>query len=349
MKKGRGTKSTSVMNRHDLSAVWTVLESEVRTDRIDTVATGYRLAAGDVLAGVDGQRSRYLLIPLLPGEAARVETSGRSVQLRRLRVEDTEFLAVVCVEPNLHGVFTQFARELLASLVDSRSPAKAAAEAYTKWRALFAEATSRQVIKEEALVGLLGELLTLETLLAFGAPGTLAYWEGPLGGIHDFRTDSFALEVKSSLARHGRMIPISSIDQLDAPPSVRTLALVFHRLTNDPSGFSLGDLIERLTSHGASIPELDLRLSQIGVTIAHLEPYRKKRYRAVESRIYIPTRGPFPRIVRSMFTAGDIPPGITQLSYIIDLTNEPPHPLSSDEAAEFLRAVAKEAGNGLDS
>jgi hypothetical protein len=336
------------MVRRDLAAVWTVLESTPPDAGVEAVGVGYEVSAGELLAGVDGEGRRFLLIPLLSGEAARVDTRGRAVHLLRLNHAGAHYLAVTCLLRELHTVFTQFSRELVASIEDADSPARAAAEAFERWKALFSEGALRGVIGEERLVGLLGELLTLEALLAENAPGDLAYWKGPSGEPQDFRTATHALEVKSTLVREGRIVGISSVDQLQTPPN-SDLYLIHHRLERDPSGFNISDICQRLVAKGASESDLAAGLDGNDVYASDLKPYAGRRYRQVETRTYNTAGFAFPRITRDSFSGGDIPPGTLRISYSIDLTNEPPAPLSLSEAKDVLHKMAKEGAHGVGS
>jgi Putative PD-(D/E)XK family member, (DUF4420) len=333
--------------RRDLAAIWTVLESNL-PEGVDAVGTGYEVVAGELLAGIDGVGRRYLLVPLLPGEAARTDTRGRAVQLVLLEHEGCHYLAVTCLSPELYSVFTQFSRELVTSIDDADSPARAVSEAFERWKALFSDAAERGVIGEERLVGVLGELLTLNALLLNLAPPHLQYWRGPLGEPQDFRTHSRTIEVKATLVREGRVVPISGIEQLEPPPG-SMLWLVHHRFERDPGGFNLTDITQDLQGSGASTGELARGLAENGVYLDNLAPYDGRRYRVVESRMYDATALGFPRVTRSSFTGGDSPPGTLRFSYSIDLTNEPPSPLSISDAEQVIQAMAAEASNGMGS
>src|SRR4029077_15627768 len=121
----------------------------------------------------------HLLIPLLPGEAARTDTKGRGVHLARLNHGSTTYLTVLCLLPELHRVFTQFCHELIDTIAGVASPAREASAALDRWRTLFSDAERRGLVSDEVLTGLLGELLVIERLLALGAPGDLRFWVGP--------------------------------------------------------------------------------------------------------------------------------------------------------------------------
>jgi hypothetical protein len=336
------------MPERDLDAVWTVLETEPPTSGIEVSGTGFQLSAGEVLAGVDADLHRQLLIPLLPGEAAVADTRGRAVHVVRATVDGKHFLSLVCRSAELHPVFTQFARELLSSLVGAASPARAAVATLERWRTLFSDAARGALLGEQALVGLLGELLTLERLLERGAGSHLEYWTGPDGHQHDFRSRSRALEVKSTLAREGRIIGISSVDQLEAPPNAR-LWMTHHRFDVDPAGHSLEDAATRVLRAGARRAELAACLQKVGVNLDHLEPYAGRRYRTVESRTYAVPGAAFPRLTRSSFVGAAVPPGVLRISYSIDLTNEPPGPLAPEEEERLIADLAEETHGAMGS
>jgi hypothetical protein len=187
----------------------------------------------------------------------------------------------------------------------------------------------------------------VEDLLAHGASGRIDYWRGPLNEIHDFRSPNRAIEVKSTLVREGRIVGISSVDQLQEPPGV-DLFLWHLRLDRDPQGFDLVEIVDRVVSSGGERVELARALSSLGVNVDALDPYRGKKYRVIESRFYDVTTTAFPRVVRASFGAGDIPPGTLRFNYAVDLTNEPPVPLTPEDTEVVLAAFASEVADGVD-
>ena len=335
-------------DRRDLEGVWKVLTSAGPTVGIAAAPIGVDVAAGELLAGIDSEGRRHILIPLGPGEAARTYMKGRGVQLTRVSQGGVSYLTVFCLLPELHPVFTQFCRELVESVESASSPAREAAEAFDRWRQLFSDAAMGGNLSEEALVGLIGELLALQDLLARGASPSLEYWEGPLGRVHDFRIAGHAIEVKATLTREGRVVQISNVDQLQPPPGC-DLVLRHVRLDHDPGGFSLEDLVEEIRTAGANTDTLSALLRKLDVSPEHLGVYSGRRYRVTETRHYDVTTPAFPRIVRSSFNGGDVPPGTLHVRFAIDLTNEPPLPLTDSATETVLATFAIEAGHGLDS
>jgi hypothetical protein len=342
------TKWTSSMDKQDLDGVWTVLSSSVPASGISVAPTGDEVSAGQLLAGIDSEGRRHFLIPLFTGEPAKTDTKGRAVHLGRIALEGSSYLTVVCLRPELHRVFTQFCRELAESVEDAKSPAREAGEAFDRGRALFSDAVDRGLLGEEALLGLLGELLTVRDLLLCGAPGTLEFWTGPSGEIHDLRTATHAIEVKSTLLREGRIVAIASVDQLQEPLGA-DLILHHTRFERDPGGSDLRKVVADVLTAGADHAAVSRRLLEVGVDIDDLPLYSGRKYRVVETRAYDVTGAAFPRLLRSSYIDGNIPPGTLRISYAIDLTNEPPTPLDAHALEAALDAMAREATDALDS
>ncbi|MGN6251398.1 MAG: PD-(D/E)XK motif protein [Marmoricola sp.] len=335
------------MPSQDLEGVWTVLATTPPACGLEVAPTGNAVAAGQVLVGVDHLSRRHLLIPLLPGEAARTDTKGRGVHLARLSHGSTTYLTVLCLLPELHHVFTQFCRELMDTVAAASSPAKETAAALDRWRVLFSDADRPGLVSDEVLIGLLGELLVVERLLGVGAPADLRFWGGPFNAIHDLRSASHAIEVKATSVREGRIVSISSVDQLQEPAGA-DLHLVHTRLDSDPAGFNLPDLVSRNLDAGAHRDQIDRRLSELRIVASDLTPYAGRRFTVADSRVYDVTSYAFPRLLRSSFTGRDIPSGTLRISYAIDLTNEPPHPLQQAEIDVALTALATEAAGEVD-
>lgn len=320
------------MSEPDLPTLWTVLQTEATgaETSIETVASGASVSAGDVLVGVDGWARRHILIPMRPGEAFAEDRSGRAVHLVRVTHEGTVYLSAVCLQAELNQVFAQFARELITEIAEAVSPARATVASLARWRSLFSEADRTGVLSEARLIGVLAELLTLEALITLDPSRRLSVWTGPSGSQHDFRAGGDALEVKATLIREGRIVGVSSVDQLQ-PPDGGALHLLHHRFQADPSGESLPGAIAGIRNLGVEEGLLLRLLHDAGYRSDLEDHYAVRRYRLVDRRCYDVELPPFPRIVASSFVGASVPAGTLRLSYSIDLTNEPPHPL--DEAA----------------
>jgi hypothetical protein len=237
---------------------------------------------------------------------------------------------------------------LIDTIADAPSPAREASLALDRWRTLFSDAERLGLLSDAALTGLLGELLVVERVLAAGGPGDLRFWVGPFNELHDMRTATHAIEVKSTLVREGRVVSISSIDQLQTPIDA-DLFLVHTRLNRDPGGFSLPELVTQVIDAGGHVDQVNRRLVELGVRPTDLSPYANRTFKVSDSRVYDVDGESFPRLLRSSFTEGDIPPGTLRIAYAIDLTNEPPRPLDEDFVDVVFAGLAVEAAHEVDS
>lgn len=326
----------------DLASIWNVLETEAADDSsaISVVDSGLTVRAGRVKLGVDPEGCRHVLIPLLPGEAFAPDTTGRSVHLRRVSNRNIEYLSAVCLHGELHKVFAQFTLELFSEIGNATSPARATVETLARWRLLFADAASAGELSENQVIGLLAELLVLEEILGHDPNRDVGVWTGPqaAGSEHDFRRDSVALEVKATQRREGRIVGISSVDQLDPPPG-GSLHLVHFRFEPDPSGLSLPEVVERVRQLCPVLNEFDYRIGASGYHERHSEHYERLRFAIVDRRTYDINDPAFPRIVPGSFSGGAVPPGTLRISYSIDLTNEPPVPISEVEHHRLMTTM----------
>lgn len=341
--KGSGTTSISA-TMADLGASWTVLETEMlgaSPEAVRTVPTGTAVVAGPVEAGVDSSGRRHLLIPLLPGEAVAEDRAGKGVQLWRVVLDTKVMVSLVCLVPALNEVFERLALEVLRQAGDAQSPARRTAEVLTEWKELLAAAGDVEVLGDERLVGLLAELICLEQVVSRDPFRRVESWLGPEGHQHDLLYGDRAVEVKATTAREGRIVAVHGVDQLDPSPA-RTLHLAFHRFRAAPPdrGETLPDVIWRLLHLGVDSTELHRRLTLLGYSTVHDDSYRRRPFVVVERRLYDTGGEAFPKIVRSSFTGGDLPAGSLRLTYAIDLTNEPPVPLTDDEVAILWQTLA---------
>jgi hypothetical protein len=340
-----GTRLIS-MQATDLGATWTVLETEAvgnTSDVVRTVRTNTRIKAGPVELGVDAAGRRHLLVPLLPGEAVAEDRDGRGVQLWRLKLDQQAVLSLVCITPALHPIFERLATEVLRDAVSAASPARRITELVTEWKELLAPGGRSETISNERLAGLIGELLCLERIVQRDDLRRVDSWSGPSGHQHDLLYGPHAVEVKALLSREGRIVTVNSVDQLSPAPA-KTLHLVVIRLLPAPAdgraAETLPAVVKRILDSGANATELYRRLKATGYTPADEDGHRDRAFMVTEFRVYEASANDFPRIVRSSFVGGDIPAGTMRLSYSLDLTNEPPVPLTQAEVDDLWTRLA---------
>jgi hypothetical protein len=178
-----------------------------------------------------------------------------------------------------------------------------------------------QALSPEAEIGLIGELILLQAIIAAGASPAFAVesWVGPLDGIQDFELGTGALEVKTTLSTTGFPAKIGSLEQLD-DSTRQPLFVAGLRLRQTESGQNLPEIVEtiRLMIKGDSEAErlLAERLLAARYVEFHSDLYPRKFESANMSIVEVMEN--FPRM-----TSGTVPLGVMKAMYEIDLDKAP--------------------------
>lgn len=189
-----------------------------------------------------------------------------------------------------------------ALLQDSRSWWK-------RWRNLLGN-----TISNKAAYSVICEMLLLERVLSFDPS---AEWTAIQAGTHDVETNMMSYEAKSTIRRYGAYITVSGQFQLLHP---KPLDLYFYRCEESPVGISINTVRDRLIAGGYDESLLERQLSSLGYEKG--SGTRDKRYSILEKRIYH-VDDSFPKITEASFKGDQMPRGISQISYTVDLDGVP--------------------------
>ncbi|MEU3766917.1 PD-(D/E)XK motif protein [Amycolatopsis keratiniphila] len=324
-----------VLNEH-----WQRLESTVpsstshlRTSELPSVSE-----LGRLLAAVDHDGLRHLLVPLAARQRVRRGSTGAVLNLRERALEDDDtygrYADLCCSRLDLNDVFTGLCGDVLTVVEDNPSrPLKALYLVVDRWRALFQ--STGPTLNSEQLAGLFGELTVLRRLLELN-PAATEHWTGPSGHRHDFVFAPSAIEVKASTATEGRRVRIHGADQLECPLDGR-LDLVWIRLERVPDGgLGLVELVEHLRRLSDDENGFLLKLAQIGYRPADIDLYREVRF-VVREELWFEVGRDFPRL-----TPTDLPVDIVDVQYSIDIASEPPHPIKEADLDHHLNEITQE-------
>lgn len=322
----------------DLEALWASLPVPAETDATAACATGVTAGDADVVVGTDYLGRRHVMVPL---GGSRISLTFRAAGIRAVAPRPLlhggtrrNYLDVCCTRPDLRAVFARLAADLVSEAAKAGDDAGSRCAALLDgWRDLFG--TMSGTFGRLQAVGLLGELIVLRELSKHET-SAIVTWTGPMGGIHDFRHGTKAIEVKATLRRHGRFHTISSLEQLAIPPSGR-LAFVSIRLEPVPRGpLSIAGLLRDLTAAGVSASDLAQGVEDAGLKLGSSPELEHECFEQREFALY-EVGDDFPRIVPGSFVADALPRGVVALRYDIDISSEPPRPLGSEDAALWLR------------
>lgn len=181
---------------------------------------------------------------------------------------------------------------------------------WKKWRELLGN-----TIKEKRPYQILGELITLEYLIASGEN---AIWQGASGNTQDIDADTFSCEVKSTTNRYTTEVTISSKFQLVT--NGKPLKLAFARFEPANTGDSLAQAVDRLCALGCDRKALLLMLARQGVVPGNIA--FTTTYNLLELRFYNVDKD-FPLITDNSFVEGHMPSSVVHFTYTIDLAGLP--------------------------
>lgn len=205
-----------------------------------------RLSATDIVSAYAGMRSvddaPCLLIEGSTNPAMLFEVGG--MRLGAYQGESGALLALTLEDQEQADLFLTVCGDVLAS-ASVGSPDGYLSRFLGRldaWRSFLRE--RRAGLSKSETVGLIGELLVLQRLLALRRDLLLA-WSAPDDGLHDFTSTGRALEVKTAIGPASR-VRVSALDQLD-PSGLDRLTLIHIRLIERVDGRCLKTIIEDIT------------------------------------------------------------------------------------------------------
>ncbi len=217
----------------------------------------------------------------------------------------------------------------------------------------------RVVLPPETVLGLLGELLVMESLLdgvfelaPDKRPDPCSLWRGYSRQSRDFMLNALAIEVKTTSSTISRHV-IGSLDQVSARPGTNeSLYLASIGLSPDPSGnspHSIVSVVERILAkldHAQTTSFLD-QLAQYGPeecsgyhhkTMSNWEAYRRSYRLTFAPRLY-DMGDPNVKVLRRIDLQGTCvqPDGI---SFTIILDAQVPGSQGENPASDFVHAIS---------
>lgn len=271
------------------------------------------------------QQSRQHLLVRIPDDAKLTisETHGLSVAIAHPRIPDEPdgtYIDLACLDDGAGATFAAVAADIAseAGLAEFERRLVVVTAGLNKWRWFWAVDPAR--LSAADAIGLFGELWFL---LRWARPSaeTVDAWQGSEGSRHDFQWPERSVEVKTTCRAGAAIHTIQRLEQLEDPEQ-GVLYLYSLRLARDSlAGNTLNSLVEVATATLADQPQVradfQAKLGRRGYTPASRE-LAAAGYRVVDEGLYAVGSG-FPRLTRGSF-GGELPDGITAVSYELDMT-----------------------------
>lgn len=294
-----------------------------------------------VWVAIDNSWNEHLVLEIANGDDLPNPIDAVDISSRHLSVAGSvrRLMDVVCRVRALTDVFEHFAAAVIERHTqDPSSPSAAVSTVLDTWRR-FLHVSAGVQLGKDALAGLFGELLVLLDLTRADPTAGIAAWAGPDRARHDFRTGDTGLEVKTTLATTAAVVAVHGLDQLDTPTG-GTLHLHFVRLELVAgAGESVADLIEAILDAGAPPVSLYDRLDAFGLPVDQIDATSNVTF-VVRDRATMRVVDDFPRLVPASLVVGQPMPGVTDVSYRIDLAHSLPGRLAEARYADLLATIA---------
>lgn len=236
------------------------------------------------------------------------------IQSKNVVFEGGDMRRSIVLTCDNHEIETAFS-ELCFSLISPGNEGenrKKILESPLEWWKNWKEMLGNRNI-DERIYDVLGELCVLKQLLISGEDIS---WNGPNSASYDIETESKYVEVKSTMVRDKKEVQISSQFQLD--PEDKPLWLVLCQF--EPmvmTGISIDSVVEELSLMGYNTDEVNNKLHIRGFEIGMSA--RRRPFRLHNMLRYIVDES-FPRITPASFIGGDLPKGITKITYTVELS-----------------------------
>lgn len=220
--------------------------------------------------------------------------NGLQIQLATYRFKNgniSQFIDLTCNISAYLEEFTEVVKEISALILEDKAHSlNAVNQIINNWISFWTN-QRKEILSEDAQIGLLSELLVLENLCKINPNNALKSWIGPLGEKHDFNFLSWAFEVKGT-RRSERIHTINGIDQLKKPEKKQLGFISFLFITSEiGNSINLPSYISLIReSYFNNNVDLIIRfnnlLAGVGYSPLYDEEYKKFNVELIESTFY---------------------------------------------------------------
>lgn len=258
---------------------------------------------------------RELAIEIRGFEADEFELPAfRNITIVKVPLSGGMRVGLTLTSEGLARNFSVMCHDLAERTKAAQTPRAAAGmllAALDSWAELFRRREGDGLSENEAL-GLLGELVVVESLLlesTAGAAAIVGGWRGPEGDARDIGVGTTRIEVKAQRTTSAHRLRISSLAQLD--DRGQNVFLVAVRLSPAESGRSLAQVCGTVREMLADLP-VALHAFERTITFSCMDPDAavSRQPWVVDERLTYAVNDAFPRL-----TPAKVDPGVLAVQY----------------------------------
>ncbi|MHB1708462.1 MAG: PD-(D/E)XK motif protein [Thermoplasmataceae archaeon] len=311
---------------------WEELEADPPRRESFTARYAFPSVTYSLLAAIDSDRVRHLLIPLSKDESDLTDNRSRGLSVRtellhvrrsEENLSDARYIDITCFDNAAREMFDLLGRQIAVEIAKGGLPRnKCVANTLERWRYFWSRPLGEQLTRNE-VIGLFAELWFQRFWLFpfYSSIEAIAGWRGPFGSRHDYEWHRVSVEIKGTTSINGIRHWINGVDQL-APPENGRLFLFSLQIREESGGqYTLPGIIklcrDKIGTDYAALESFDSALALTGYSPAHDEDYDRIRFRVVTEALY-EVKEPFPRITTGTLKNG-VPSGVIDINYEIAL------------------------------
>lgn len=335
------------MKTERLDSIWREQEAREATGS-GLLRTRYTAEAKlDIFIGLKiPTQQRMLMLGLrpenIPFETRLPELNGIKISVTSdPENENRKLLAVLLNDELYRDLFSVLAQDIIDHILQVDREHQAGLvlrRRLEKWQT-FLEQYRPEGLSNNAQMGLFGELSVLKKLLhTLESPAKCTEaWIGPAGSDQDFQAPGWAIEVKTHSGKIPQQIRVSSERQLEGTSSDDLLLYYLHLDVRPGTQFTLPGLVQSVREDLSSSDEMyalssfNERLHQAGYHDHQAHLYETRTY-AIKSETIYTVEPDFPRI-----TPDDLPPGVSDVSYSLNLSMCTSFELSEEQFTTRLK------------
>lgn len=294
------------MTSIDLRSKWLSISDK-------TPSNGYRSiritsdCISELYLGVNSESKRCLILSLPPS----LRLSFTEIQKQNLSIayfSEKNYLVLQLNDADFFDLFDDLVISLYQGIKDLSVPdeySKYFIESFYRWNDFF-EDKKVDLLSEEVIKGLFGELIVLKTLIeetnSLSINEILESWKGPYDKANDFEFETRHIEVKSKSPTEGT-IKISSEYQLEQTLGKEILLKVITLANDFSGGKSIADLIKIIKplvhARTGDVSIIWRGLSQKSILPSNIIKYDVYKFTPVSCTTYDCSPLDFPKLVRS--------------------------------------------------